>query len=186
MNGTDGPEDVTDEFALSEPARRADFRTITGPHQPKSRTDVWLTPPWLLAKLGEFDLDPCAASEPRPWPTAKRHIALPENGLNADWGGRVWCNPPYGRQTGVWLQRLAEHGNGIALVFARTDTEMFQEQVFARADGILFLAGRLTFVTPSGKPAYFNAGGPSCLAAYGAENYAALDRAGIPGRLVRL
>ena len=48
---------------------------------------IWLTPPKLLAFLGEFDLDPCAAPSPRPWPTAKRHIELPDDGLAAEWGG---------------------------------------------------------------------------------------------------
>ena len=32
----------------------------------------WLTPPELLAKLGQFDLDPCAPVN-RPWPTATHH-----------------------------------------------------------------------------------------------------------------
>lgn len=30
--------------------------------------DEWLTPPWLLSRLGSFDLDPCASVN-RPWPT---------------------------------------------------------------------------------------------------------------------
>ena len=36
-------------------------------------TDTWLTPKWVMDALGVFDLDPCAAPHPRPWPTASMH-----------------------------------------------------------------------------------------------------------------
>ncbi|WP_223160903.1 phage N-6-adenine-methyltransferase [Salinicola aestuarinus] len=86
--------------------------------------DEWLTPPSILEALGSFDLDPCSPVE-RPWDTASEHLTLHDDGLSAAWRGRVWLNPPYGRETGLWLEKLAEHGDGIALVFARTETEMF-------------------------------------------------------------
>ena len=35
----------------------------------KGRSEVWITPPWILRALGPFDLDPCAADQ-QPWPTA--------------------------------------------------------------------------------------------------------------------
>lgn len=174
------------DFELIAPEPIADFRSIAGPHSTKARTDVWLTPPRILAALGAFDLDPCAAPEPRPWPTAARHIAIPEDGLKAEWSGRVWLNPPYGTQTGTWLQRLADHGNGVALIFARTDTEMFFAQVWERAQAVVFLRGRLTFFEPSGRMASFNAGGPSCLVAYGNYNARAISCSGLDGFYVPL
>ena len=61
---------------------------IGGHERPNNGAEeLWLTPPQLLSVLGPFDLDPCACPDPRPWPTAKRHIALPEDGLAAQWGG---------------------------------------------------------------------------------------------------
>lgn len=92
-------------------------------------TESWLTPPAIIQALGEFDLDPCACLH-QPWPTAKGHYTIEDNGLLKAWAGRVWLNPPYGPETGRWLGRLAEHGNGIALVFARTETQMFFEHVW--------------------------------------------------------
>jgi len=177
---------MTPAFDLTAPGRKQDFRSIAGPHSAKARTDVWLTPQWVLDPLGKFDLDPCAAPSPRPWATADNHIELPRNGLTEIWGGRVWLNPPYGTATGLWLKRLADHGNGIALIFARTDTAMFSEQVFSRAHAILFLLGRLTFCDPSGRAAAFNAGGPSCLIAYGRENSATLRVCGLRGHFINL
>lgn len=131
-----------------------------------ARHDNWLTPPDLHATLGEFDLDPCAVPEPRPWPTACEHIAPPRDGLLEEWGGRVWCNPPYS-QLRPWLNRMAEHGNGIALTFARTDTAAFAG--VWRAAAIVFLYGRLYFRSVDGKE-HDRASAPSVLIAYGERN----------------
>lgn len=149
--------------------------------RPVAASHVWLTPPEILSALGPFDLDPCAAPSPRPWPTAARHIELPKDGLTAEWSGRVWCNPPFGSQTGAWLKRMAAHFNGIALVFARTDTAMFRDHVWRRASGVLFLEGRPKFYRPDGTQAKGNSGGPICLVAYGERNFNALMNSGLPG-----
>lgn len=88
--------------------------------------DEWLTPPEIIKAFPEFDLDPCAPIN-RPWPTARAHYTKDDDGLQKDWQGCVWMNPPYGSECQKWLAKLAEHGNGIALVFARTETKMFQK-----------------------------------------------------------
>jgi hypothetical protein len=141
-----------------------------GSHQSaRAVTTTWLTPPELIDEFGPFDLDPCAAPSPRPWPTAKRHIELPEDGLAADWGASfVWCNPPYSLEAWDWMEKLADHGNGIGLVFARTETAGFVRTVWERADAVLFLHGRLHFHYPDGTRAAANSGAPSVLVAYGA------------------
>jgi hypothetical protein len=149
--------------------------------RPVAESHVWLTPRGVLKALGQFDLDPCAAPEPRPWPTATRHITLPEDGLAAEWEGRVWCNPPFGRHTAAWLERMARHGNGIALAFARTDTAMFQQWVWPCADLVFFVAGRPKFCLPDGSQAKGNSGGPICLIAYGKHNSRAIIASGIKG-----
>lgn len=146
--------------------------------------DSWLTPPEILYQLGDFDLDPCAAPSPRPWSTAKQHVETPEDGLQINWHGRVWLNPPYGRNIGAWLKRMAQHGSGIALTFARTETEAW-EWVWPFASGVLFIAGRLHFCLPDGTPAKGNAGGPSALIAYSESDFRALKDSSIQGALVR-
>lgn len=150
-------------------------------------TDVWLTPPDLKAKLGGFDLDPCAAPEPRPWDTATVMWSLPTDGLCGDWFGRVWLNPPYSREAVKWLEKLANHGTGMALIFARTETAWFVEQVWKRATAVLFIHGRLHFHYPNGTRAPANAGAPSCLVAYGEYNAEVLERIAVDlGTFVRL
>ena len=123
---------------------------------------------------------------PQPWPTAKRGYTQRDDGLSKPWEGRVWLNPPYGPATGTWLGRLAAHGDGIALVFARTETQMFFAEVWTKATAILFLQGRLFFAYPDGTMAAHNSGGPSVLIAYGKSNEEVLRRCGIPGALVRV
>jgi hypothetical protein len=151
----------------------------------QGRTDEWLTPPQIIEEIGPFDLDPCSPIN-RPWPTATKHYTVEDDGLSLPWNGRVWLNPPYGPATGTWLQRLAEHGNGIALIFARTETEMFHRWVWEKASGLLFLRGRLHFHYVDGSRAKANAGGPSVLIAYGAGNSERLQRCGIAGQFVSL
>lgn len=158
---------------------------IGGHQSARMLSEVWLTPPSLIKALGEFDLDPCAPRL-RPWAAADTHFCLPtDDGLALPWCGRVWLNPPYGTQTGKWLEKLAEHGNGIALIFARTETSDWLKHIWNRADAIVFLHGRLHFHHLDGTRAEANAGAPSALIAYGQNNVAALRcRTAYPGALV--
>jgi hypothetical protein len=156
-----------------------------GSHQSSRMiSDTWLTPPAILAALGPFDLDPCAAPEPRPWPTAGRHIALPQDGLALPWKGRVYLNPPYSREAVLWLRRMAAHGHGTALTFARTETSWFAETIWQHASALLFLTDRLYFHRADGTRAGANAGAPSVLAAYGPDDARRLASCGLAGAFV--
>lgn len=145
----------------------------------------WLTPPAIIKALGKFRLDPCAHPK-QFYRTASHMIHPPADGLADPWRGRVWLNPPYGSQLHRWIRRLAEHGDGIALVPARTEVEKwFWPFIWEAADAVLFLRGRLYFHRPDGSQCG-NAGHGSVLAGYGQKNVTALEHCGIPGRLFRL
>lgn len=163
---------------------------IGGHHSPASQTSVWLTPPELPAALGPFDLDPCACSLPRPWPTAAAHYTIEDDGLTKPWGSaRIWLNPPYGPPSvvGPWMRRMAVHGRGTALIFARTETQIFHDTVWEAATAVLFLKGRLTFHRADGSlPGSGNAGAPSCLVAYGAADARRLRESGLRGKHIAL
>lgn len=164
-------------------------RTLPGigsHHGARSLTDEWLTPRNVLDDLGSFDLDPCAPVE-RPWPTATTHYTIENDGLEMPWHGRVWVNPPY-TTVEPWLWKLAQHGHGTALVFARTETRWFFRTVWKEAAACLFLEGRLTFCRPDGlpSPTGYNSGGPSVLIAYGADDAERLRVCGLPGAYVYL
>jgi len=162
------------------------MKGIGGHHRGcRGRTDEWLTPPEIIEALGPFDLDPCSPVV-RPWPTAQTHYTARDDGLCHPWSGRVWLNPPYGARTTLWLRKLAYHGDGIALVFARTETDMFHRWVWPYARAMLFLRGRLHFHRPDGSRADANAGGPSVLLAYGERNADVLRGAKLSGKFVPL
>lgn len=160
-------------------------RSIAGVHGPKTGSYNWITPKHIIDALGPFDLDPCACAV-QPWPCAVKSIVLPHDGLSLAWFGRVWCNPPYSVHATAWLQRMALHGRGTALIFARTETEMFFRGVWHAATSVLFLEGRLFFHYPDGRRAEHNSGGPSCLVAYGQEDSDRLERSTLPGHFVSL
>src|SRR5215218_4718861 len=141
-----------------------------GSHQATvGRSQAHLTPKWLLDALGPFDLDPCAA-DPRPWDCAATNITRAQNGLRVPWFGRVWLNPPFDRyQVGTWMERLAEHGDGIALLHARTEARWFRP-VWESSAGILFLDRRIKFCRPDGSEHEANSGAPPVLVAFGKSN----------------
>ncbi|MFN4017627.1 MAG: DNA N-6-adenine-methyltransferase [Reyranella sp.] len=171
------------------------FAGIGGHHSARSTTDEWLTPPAVIDALGgpdSFDLDPCSPVA-RPWPTARKHLTVFDNGLLRAWFGRVWLNPPYGRSIGAWLGRMATHDRGVALIFARTETEAFCRYVWGAASGLLFIAGRLDFLRVDGTPmpkrngkGAANSGAPSVLVSYGARDLDMLAGCGLDGHLVPL
>jgi len=157
-----------------------------GSHQSHAMLkDEWLTPPSIIEALGPFDLDPCSPIN-RPWDTAKNHYTIEDNGLLMPWNGRVWCNPPYGKETGHWMNKCALHGNAICLTFARTETTWFFNKVWPFASALFFIKGRLHFYHVTGERAESNSGAPSVLIAYGKENANALESAGLKGKFIRL
>lgn len=152
-------------------------------HSHRAGTTTWLTPLYITEDLGPFDTDPCAYPG---WPTATNLIHLPTDGLLEEWKGRVWLNPPYGNELWEWLDKLSKHGKGTALIFARTETKGFVEQVWDKADALLFLHGRLHFYYPDGSPAKANSGAPSVLVAYGEEDSHRLMMSSLPGTYIPL
>lgn len=147
------------------------------------RSCEWITPRALVDALGEFDLDPCAAIT-QPWPLAKRAYTIRENGLAQPWEGRVWLNAPYDASLARWLDRMVAHGDGIALIFARTETGLLFTYGWSAADALLFLKKRIRFYLPDGTPGKHTSGAPHVLLAYGRSNADALRRSGLAGALV--
>jgi phage N-6-adenine-methyltransferase len=108
----------------------------------------WETPALLFAELelefGPFDLDPCCLPE-----TAKcvRYFTPADDGLRQPWSGRVFCNPPYGREIGKWVRKAWEESRRgatvVLLIPARTDTSYWHDYCFKGE--VRFLRGRIYF-----------------------------------------
>lgn len=151
----------------------------------KQTTDEWYTPQYIIQSLGDFDTDPCAPLQPL-YKTAKVMYNKEDDGLSRKWEGRVWLNPPYSRPLiEHFVKRMSDHGNGIALLFNRCDSKMFQDVIFKTATAILFLKGRIKFLKQDGS----TAGSPGCgsvLIAFGDDNAEILRTCGIEGKFFRI
>lgn len=142
----------------------------------EGETVEWYTPPEIFVALGEhFDLDPCSPGEGKSFVPATKHLTIADDGLTAPWEGFVFMNPPYGPATTLWMERLAQHGNGIALVFARTDVTWCQKYA-PQVSEICFVRGRIYFykgntVIRGGRP-----GAGSMFMSFGERGATALRR----------
>ena len=123
-----------------------------------SKNMCWCTPQdffdELTAEFG-FVLDPAATDK-----TAKCALYYtPEtDGLSQSWdrGGAVFCNPPYGREVGRWIQKAFEEARGgypiVLLIPARTDTAYFHDYIYGKAE-IRFIRGSHRFTDACGNAA---------------------------------
>lgn len=150
--------------------------------------ETWLTPKWLIDALDMpniADVDPCSPMT-RPWDTARQHFNKRQDGFNRIWDSAqfYWVNPPYGAECRKWMAKLAAQGNGLLLVFARTETRMFSESVWTHPNttAVCFIEGRLKFATVDGCEVG-TAGAPSILVGYGKKAARVLTRAVRSGRL---
>ena len=116
----------------------------------------WCTPQSFYDELDlefHFKLDAAATDK-----TAKCSMYFtPEtNGLEQSWdvGGAVFCNPPYGREIGKWVEKAySESMRGgyeiVLLIPARTDTQYFHDYIYGKSE-IRFVRGRLRFTDDDG------------------------------------
>ena len=80
---------------------------------------------------------------------------------------------------------MVEHNNGIALLYNRCDSKMFQDIIFQKATAMKFLRHRIRFYRPDGT----RGGSPGCgsiLIAFGQDNARILKDCSIEGKFVWL
>lgn len=119
-----------------------------------SKSNEWETPQDLFDKLNKqyhFTLDPCCTHE-----NAKctKHYTQEDDGLSKEWSGEVvFCNPPYGREIGKWVEKAYREAiNGtkiVMLIPARVDTKWFHQYLYNKEEQgirVEFIKGRLKFI----------------------------------------
>lgn len=77
-----------------------------------SKTDMWATPQDFFDALDaefHFTLDACAVKENA---KCEAYYTPEQDGLDQPWTGRVWCNPPYGRNVGQWVKKAHDTASG--------------------------------------------------------------------------
>ena len=111
-----------------------------------SNSTEWETPIDLFKELDSkyhFTLDPAASNDNH---KCAKYYTLEDDGLKHSWGGEtVFCNPPYGRNIGKWVEKASkEKCITVMLLPARTDTKWFHNFIYNKAK-IIFIKGRLKF-----------------------------------------
>jgi hypothetical protein len=144
------------------------------------RSDTWITPPWIIEKIGRSTLDPCGYRDGAIVDTADHYFSLDQgqDGLKEEWFGSVYVNPPY-TETDKWLKKGIKYFNesGNSVIFClpcRTCTKWYQENV-KQATGILFFDKKIHFLDANG----YDRGGasfPVCLVAYGLPGWERVRR----------
>lgn len=166
-------------------ARTAQRTVIDASLPPSERNDRWLTPRTVVDALGTFDLDPCGA----PGHELAEVTYLQEDGFDGlaePWAGRVWLNPPYGREMRKWTERLVEHGVGTAPIPVATGTKHWQEVIFPAASAIHFYRHRIKFLRRDGVEDGMVSPQASAIVAFGDADAAHLLRSGLPGVVLDL
>ena len=116
----------------------------------------WGTPEWLIdiihEVMGGIDLDPASTDEHNERVRADRYYTKEMNGLTRPWGGKVWCNPPYGRGellafTTKWKEHRHDIEETMWIMNAVTDTRAGQ-MAMGLSDLIFFPNKRVQFVDP--------------------------------------
>lgn len=132
-----------------------------------SESAEWYTPGEYIALvravLGGIDLDPASCELANKTVKATRYFSREDDGLNREWvADRLWCNPPYGRvgesrqigQTELWIEHLLQqyHAGNTKEAILLVNASLYK-QWFASLwqFPICFPAGRIAFISPSGK-----------------------------------
>lgn len=145
--------------AGEEPTRAAVTQAIVN-RTSFTGNNQWFTPKEFLERardvLGEFDLDPASHVKAQERVRAKLFFTEEDNGLEREWSGRVWLNPPYAQpEISYFIDKMTSEvasgrvSEAIMLTHNYTDTAWFQKAAKA-ATCICFTRGRIRFISPSG------------------------------------
>jgi ParB family chromosome partitioning protein len=105
--------------------------------------------------LGTIDLDPASNEIAQQTVRTERYFTAETDGLQQQWRGPVWLNPPYSSALiGLFVRKLieercADNITAIMLVNNSTDTAWWHEAEEI-ADAICFTRGRIQFIDPNG------------------------------------
>ena len=131
----------------------------------------WYTPSKFIEAartvMGSIDLDPASCELAQQTVQAGQYFTIDDNGLNKEWHGNVWLNPPYSKESvGLFAAKLVEEtanlSQAIVLVNNATDTQWFHE-IASVATAICFVRGRIKFNDRNGKPANTPVQGQVCV-----------------------
>lgn len=124
---------------------------------PDSTGDEWWTPSVYIESvrkvLGEIDLDPASCESANQVVRAKQIYTEADSGLNHEWRGRVFMNPPYS-QNKAFAEKMLEElkSSNVSAAIVLVGAHAIETQWFSGYwDYVLCFTGhRIKFDTPQG------------------------------------
>lgn len=113
-------------------------------------SDDWYTPSTFIEAarrvMGSIDLDPASCAYANETVKAKRFFTIEDNGLNQEWTGNVWLNPPYSAICREFVYKLLDEPveQSVLLIGSYVDTQ-YAQKALATCDAACFVRGRISF-----------------------------------------
>lgn len=144
--------------AFREPTTSALFKVAHVSHN--TGENEWYTPPDIIEKakrvMGEIELDPASTEKANETVNAKEYFDEEDDGLEKEWHGKVWMNPPYSQPLiDKFSEKVTEEyqarriDEACVLVNNATETNWFQRMLKV-ATGVCFVKGRIRFIDQEG------------------------------------
>lgn len=157
---------------------KAVFSEMVGSGTPimqSSKSNEWYTPSIYIEAarevMGSIDTDPASNDFANLTIRASTYYTIETNGLERDWFGNVWLNPPYGGLAAAFVERLVqqyEEANitqAILLVNSNSNEAGWFQPLFDHT--LCFTLGRINFESP--EPVNNQATHGSCFVYLGAR-----------------
>jgi ParB-like chromosome segregation protein Spo0J len=146
-------EQINDGVKPTEAIKKAHVAHNSGKNE-------WYTPEKFITAarkvMGSIDFDPASNEIANKTVGATVYKTKDDSGLDVDWSGNVWMNPPYAqpliRQFAEKIvEQLPNIHQGIVLVNNATETKWFQHMA-ERASALCLISSRVKFLDPDGNP----------------------------------
>ena len=124
-----------------------------------SGNNEWYTPVNIIeaarVAMGSIDVDPASNDIAQQTVKAETYYTAETNGLDKEWVGNVWLNPPYASDLiGKFIDKLVSekknYNQAVVLVNNATETEWFNK-IVSISSMVCFPKSRVKFYMPDGK-----------------------------------
>ncbi|MBR9682368.1 MAG: hypothetical protein GOV02_01715 [Candidatus Aenigmarchaeota archaeon] len=120
-----------------------------------NKENDWYTPVEIIDSarkvMGSITLDPASSNMAQEVVCAEHYYTKENDGLEQDWFGSVWLNPPYSMpEIGLFINKLVNSSldGSIVLTNNSSDTRWFH-LLLEHSNLVCFTKGRISFTNPS-------------------------------------